>query len=302
MLGARHDHRLTHWPHCNKARLVQGPECYDRRHAVATRGSASLAPARRGDTGGRGRAPVAGQAAVLYNAGDYDGAIDAAAVARRSGVGRRRGTRRGSRAPRAISHQARPVDLASARTLSVGSRGCAHAARPARPAGRPRTVALSRRDVWRGGGAVRHGAEPAILIAASATDCCCSTGGRPRSIARRGGFRRIAAAPARGRARRMEEELRQDPGNRVANYWLAARPAAPATSSAPGTPPWPPGCGRRCGPTPPPCCGPTSTGSSPRRSSPSEPVPGRPDERRGEAALQSRSERAEGEWSEGQTQ
>ena len=52
--------------------------------------------------------------------------------------------------------------------------------------------------------------------------CCCSTGGRRRSIARRRAVRPIAERACSSASRaRMNEEIQRDPGSAVANYWLA---------------------------------------------------------------------------------
>ena len=66
-------------------------------------------------------------------------------------------------------------------------------------------------------------------------------GDGPRPPRRRRGRRRSAAASIGGSPTGCRRELARDPGSGPADYWPSPPRAAPATSTGPGTPPWPPG-------------------------------------------------------------
>ena len=157
---------------------------------------------------------------------------------------------RRARTSSAIACWPMPSNLTAARDALSAVRPAALSPRDQRrPADRPRTGAVSGRKLRRRRGALRHRAQPAGRRCPIATACCCSTGGRPRSIARRRRCRSIAA-------RALFDAVMRADGRSSCAMTRAARPrttgspsprAARATSSAPGTPPSPAGSARRCG-------------------------------------------------------
>ena len=144
---------------------------------------------------------VGGRAA---GAGQGPGALQRRQLRRRDRRGSRRPRTRSGPMPRPWSsrrsHLERYRQSADADGPRRGARGArrragggADAARPGRSDHRARPVAVSRRDLRRRGGAVRHRAEPCRRCLHRATGCCCSTGGRRRSIAKRRPARPIVA-------------------------------------------------------------------------------------------------------------
>ena len=139
--------------------------------------------------------PTLAKARALYNAGDFEGAIDAASVARKDEMWADAAALVVARAHlEQYRQRADAEDLAAARAALSAVRASALMPRDQVDliVG-PRAVAVSERDLRGGVGAVRHGAQPRRTAWHSAIDCCCWTGGRPHSIARRKAGLPIAA-------------------------------------------------------------------------------------------------------------
>ena len=223
--------------------------------------------------------PALAKARALYNAGSYDAAIDAATSARSDPPVRRMPPRWSSpaRTSSATALSAAPQDLTPPATALGGIRVAAlSAARSGRSADRPRPVAVSSARPFGAAAELfdtraRHGRR---LLRAARSRPSSSTGGRPRSTARRRRGPPTAASPLFARiVERMEEELRERTRQRGRQLLARGRPpAARATSIARGTPRSPPGFARRLDPRRSERSAPTSIASSPRRSSPSAPA------------------------------
>ena len=247
VLGARHDDRTVIEPHCNSGIRSSSMRARGLRVLLAL-----LVCSRAAGGVGAPSIPALAKARALYNAGDYDGAISAAAVARRDPAARRR---------RRAGHRARRISSAT------GSAPTPPIWRAAREAlGVVRVRALTPRDqvdLLVGLG------QSLYLGETSAPPRSCST---PRSsraslLPERDRLllldwwataldREAQTRPADRRARVLRAhrradggELRQRSGERGRELLARGRrPRQPATSIAPGMPRSPPGCARRSTP------------------------------------------------------